>query len=812
MFAVRTLFLAAILCVIASVAHAREVSTARSARGLGFAAQAQQPTQAPRTQPPPPSQPPPAGQPQPSQPAAPQPPQQPSQQQQQQQQQQRSSRFSGIVLGSAQRRASAARASEPPVIDGLVDDAVWKQAQALVDFTQAEPFEGTPATEATEVRVLYDDLNIYVGVICWDADVSRLVTTDARRDSALAGQDSFQLIFDTYHDRQNGFIFGTTPVGLLYDAQVRNEGEQQTAGAPTLGGANTGSGGGLNVNWDGAWSVRTHIGEKNWTAEFAIPLRTLRYGPPPQTWGVNFARAIERKRELVYWSPVSRAFNITRLSLAGELTDLSVPAPRNFKVMPYAITSANRNFTPGAATDGDANWGVDAKLGVTSSMNLDLSYNTDFAQVEVDEQQINLTRFNILFPEKRPFFLENRGMFASGKSGKVDVFFSRRIGITDDGTPVPIQAGARLSGREHGINVGMLNMQTKSVGTSPANNFTAFRVGKDFTSRSTIGGMFVARAATGSLAGPDDWNRAWSADGRWGITRTWTFQGFAARTETPGARDREHAFSGNLQYQARQRRTYYEYTQVGGDFNPEVGFLERPDGYRELSTGYFENVRNEWLAGHKLREWRPHYSYDSYWGFDGFQETATLHMDSAFEFENGSLISPAVNIQWEGLRVPFQVYPGVVIPAGSYRSPYFAGMYNTDRRKWISLQASHAIGGFLSGTQVSWSGTANVRSGSRLTSVFRWTRNDVTLPQGSFITNLGSLRVGYNFTTLVNVQALIQYNDRTQRWTTNLRFNWQRDAATGLYVVYNDTEALNGLGPVNRAFVIKYTHLFDVLK
>jgi hypothetical protein len=709
------------------------------------------------------------------------------------------------------RRASASHVTTPPVIDGVIDERAWEDAIPIGTFVQAEPVEGQPASELTDVRVLYDENAIYIGVVCFDSDPSRIVTTDSRRDAALSGQDSFQIILDTYHDRQNGFIFGTTPLGVEYDAQVRNEGETQSSGAPALGRTGGGSGGGLNVNWDGSWEVKTRVTDTGWTAEFRIPLRTLRYGPPPQVWGVNFARTIERKREQVYWSPVTRVYNITRLSSAGELRDLSVPAPRNLKIMPYAISSANRNFTPGAATDGDGDWGVDAKVGVTSSMNLDLTYNTDFAQVEVDEQQVNLTRFNLVFPEKRPFFLENRGLFAVGKSGEVDLFFSRRIGIADNGELTPIKGGARLSGKVQGINIGFLNMQSGEVGTTPGNNFTTARVNKDLRNRSSVGAIFINRMGTGGLAGSDNWNRTWGADGKLGIGETLTFTGFAAQTATPGVRGREHAFSSGGQYQTRARRAYLDYTEVGEGFNPEVGFLERTGGYRQIGNGWFENVRTETLQRWGLREWRPHYSYESFWGFDGFQESSTLHVDNAWDFESGYTISPAFNIQWEGLRVPFEVYPGVVVPAGSYRSPLAAGMGNTDRRKWISFSGAYNIGGFLSGHQQSYAPQVNIRKGGSFTSSIRWTRNDIDLPQGAFVTNLGSLRMSYNFTPLVNTQALVQYNDRTSRWSTNLRFTWQRTAATGLYIVYNDTEAFSGLGPVNRAFVIKYSHMFDIL-
>jgi hypothetical protein len=722
--------------------------------------------------------------------------------------------------GAPVKRLTATKVADAPTIDGLLDERAWHEAAPITDFVQAEPTEGLPASEPTEVRIVYDDDALYVGVMCFDSDPSQIVTTDSRRDSSLNDMDSFQIIFDTYHDRQNGFIFGTNALGMEYDAQVRNEGETQSSGPPSLGRTSGGSGGGLNVNWDGAWTVKSQMTEKGWVAEFRIPLRTLRYGPAPQTWGVNFSRNIRRKREQVYWSPISRVYNITRLSSAGEIRDLQLRTPMNLKVMPYAISTSNRNFTPGARLDNHADWGIDSKVGVTSSLNLDLTYNTDFAQVEVDEQQINLTRFNLLFPEKRPFFLENRGLFAVGRNGEVDLFFSRRIGINESGTLIPIRGGARLTGKTSGVNIGIIDMQTEAVGDplraatyTPANNFFAGRVSKDLPNRSSVGAIFVNRTATGGGPRSEGWNRTWGTDAKWGATESLTFSGFAAKTETPGLTARQYAYNGGAEYRNRVTRTYFDYTEVGDDFNPEVGFLERTDGYRQVSTGYYKNLRRQWLSDLKLREWRPHATYESYWGFDGFQETALLHIDNALDFESGNFISPGFNLQHEGLREPFEVYPGIVVPAGRYDSPYFFLQSNSDRKKLVSGGLAWNYGGFLSGHQNAMAPTLTVRTGDgRLTSTLRWTVNDISLPQGDFVTNLGSLRVTYNFTPRFNVQGLVQYNDLTRRWSSNLRVNVQQTAATGLYVVYNDTEAFGGLGPVNRAFIIKYSHMIDVLR
>ena len=355
------------------------------------------------------------------------------------------------------------------------------------------------------------------------------------------------------------------------------------AGGGSAGGGGTGNA--VNTSWNADWDVKARITDVGWTAEFRIPLRTLRYGSPPQLWGLNFSRNIRRKREQVYWSPVSRAYNITRLSSAGDLRGLDLKTPRNFKVSPYAISSANRPYTSGTSkVDVTKDWGLDAKYGVTPSMNLDLTYNTDFAQVEADQQQINLSRFNVVFPEKRPFFLENAGLFSVGNGSEVSLFYSRRIGISDDGDLVPIVGGARLSGKAAGMNVGFLNMETRAVGQAPANNWTALRVSRELPNRSYIGGIFTNRSATGRNAGSNDWGRTFGLDGKWGMSPRLTFSGFAARTETPGTTKRQHAVDTSLSYNASLRRDYIGYTEVADGFNPEMGFIQRVGGYRGISA------------------------------------------------------------------------------------------------------------------------------------------------------------------------------------------------------------------------------------
>ena len=441
---------------------------------------------------------------------------------------------------------------EAPAIDGRLDEDVWAAAEPLTDFVQADPFEGEPATERTEVRILFDEEAVYIGAMLYDSDPAGIIATDARRDSSLDDTDSCRVVFDTYHDLQNGFVFGTTPAGLEYDGQLSNAGSGGGMGGGPQMRARTGSGGGFNVNWDASWTVATQVTDEGWSAEFAIPLRTLRYGSSPQTWGINFQRNIRRKREEDYWSPVARIYDINRLSSAGELHGLQLRSPRNLQVTPYLLGAAGRDYAVEVEGQSNADFGVDAKVGLTPSLNVDLTYNTDFAQVEVDDQQINLSRFNLFFPEKRPFFLENAGNFSMGRGSSVDLFFSRRIGIGPGGAPVPILGGARLSGKAGDYNLGFLNMQTQEVaGVVAANNFSVMSLSREFGERSSLGAMFVNRMGTSGPASEDDWNRTWGIDGQLGIGETLTFTGFAARTETPGY---ELLDGGEYAYMARGER------------------------------------------------------------------------------------------------------------------------------------------------------------------------------------------------------------------------------------------------------------------
>ncbi|MEO7962995.1 MAG: DUF5916 domain-containing protein, partial [Gemmatimonadaceae bacterium] len=354
--------------------------------------------------------------------------------------------------------------AKPPVIDGKLDDAEWKEGSLFTDFVQRETREGEPASERTEVRILTDGEALYIGAWMRDRDVSGIVSGEKIRDVAIANSDYIAIILDTYRDRQNGFVFATTPAGVEYDGQVIREGEGGGIVQTGQTQAQAGSMGGFNLNWDGSWKVATSVDSLGWYAEFRIPFSTLRYGAgAQQSWGMNIARMVRRKNEESFWSFVPRQFNMYRMSVAGTLDSLQVPVKRVATVTPYLLSSAQRDFVAGVKTQYPREWGADMKYGLTPSLTLDLTYNTDFAQVEVDEQRTNLTRFPVFFPEKRPFFLENAGVFSAGTPQAADLFFSRRIGIDNSGNPVPIVGGGRITGRVGSTTVGLMQIFTDNA-------------------------------------------------------------------------------------------------------------------------------------------------------------------------------------------------------------------------------------------------------------------------------------------------------------------------------------------------------------
>ena len=748
--------------------------------------------------------------------------------------------FATVAPGAAQGQSSATvlelaaqgsarvtqglRVEEPPAMDGnVLDDPAWAAATPTTGFRQTAPDEGLPATERTEVRIVFTDDTVYFGVVCYDRDPASIIVSDSRRDSSMTDADSFQMVLDTFSDSQNGFIFGTTPAGQEYDGQVINEGGERLFGGSGGGGFSRGGGGGFNINWDGAWQVRTAITEVGWSAEFAIPFRTIRFpARAEQTWGVNFQRNIRRRNETAYWAPLPRQYNLYRVSMAGQLDGITAPVgiSRNLQFTPYVTGELlTRDEAPDADPLALGDFGADLKYSITSGLTLDATYNTDFAQVEVDQQQVNLDRFNLFFPEKRPFFLENAGAFtvnnagpASGMNfGQTELFFSRRIGISDTGNPIPILGGARLSGKvADSTTVGFINMQTETVtGVTPANNFTVARVRQDLPNRSSVGGLFVNRQSTGPEAPSDAYNRTYAVDGRWGIGQNGIVQGFVGRTQTPGREGRDHAMSVSGTYNSEMWRVISGYQENGEDFNPEVGF-QRRTGFRKYDLG----INNTSRPGGVLlfQEVTPHMSFSRFWNFDGDLESSQTHLHFMGEFLDSSSAGINADLRSEGVFEPFDV-GGIPILPGRYDWTEWGYRYSTNRSAPISANIRATVGGFFDGDIVTLRPSIRARYGETFNLSLSYSRNDIELPRGARTINLTSVDVGYNFSPRVFVQSLIQHNDDAELWAVNFRFGWLQDANTGLFLAYNETEGIGETIPTGagRSLILKYSYLFDVL-
>jgi len=721
-----------------------------------------------------------------------------------------------------------ADSAEAPVVDGRVNESVWQTVQPYGNFTQQDPIEGAPASEKTEVRVLVGKGNLYISVIAFDSDPSKIIVSQARRDASLSETDSIVIALDTFNDSQNAFVFGTNPLGIEYDGQVAREGQSSGVSVGGGGAAGTQRGGisAFNPNWDGDWSVKSQITERGWETEMAIPLKTLRYQTGTnQTWGFNVLRNIRHKNEQVYLAPIPRGFDIYRVSLAAKMSGLDLPPRRDIKLIPYALGSVNKDFTrtTGDKVDKKGDVGLDFKWGIRPNLTLDATVNTDFAQVEADEEQVNLTRFDLFFPEKRPFFLENASTFQFGNPQNIDLFFSRRIGLSAAGVPLDIMGGARLSGKIGGWNVGVLNIQTdeaeNAAGTQvvgQANNFSVLRMQRE-VGRSSYGAIFVNRQGTGSFAPSDDHNRAYGVDANIQLSSSQRVSGFLARTDSGGAAaglGSDYAGRAFYNFTNNLWQVSGGYSQVGENFNPEVGFLPRR-GYRRPEFRVFfqpQPKKIQWI-----RRIAPHLSYNSYYDFDGNLQSEAWHIHP-FEIQprQGGRFGWFSDYAKDNPLRPFQVYNRdgnrVVIPAGQYDWWQHALEYFHNPSARVTGTVRARVGSYYDGDFQSVELTSEFRITPKATVSAGWTRQDIDLPYGSFVNNLVPIKANYSFTTLANLSALLQYNGQTGQFSSNIRLAMLNRSGTGLFVVFNDRRDLLSstvAETLGRSFVVKYTRLVD---
>jgi hypothetical protein len=474
------------------------------------------------------------------------------------------------VEDSGTRLIRAVRTTDQIYVDGVLNEPAWDQVTPATDFRQQEPNEGVPAAERTEVRVLYDDKYLYAGIRAFDSEPDKINARELTRDASFSNDDKIEILLDTYHDRRNAYRFAVNPLGAQQDALITDEGRD------------------VNLSWDAPWLSSGRRDRTGYTVEIAIPLTTLRYTEGAPVWGFNVARIIRRKNEENLWTSWQRSFGLERVSQAGELAGVEgIHRRRLMEFKPY-VTSGWKQGVPLIGREGfdsglHGTAGLEvAKIGITPSLTAELTVNPDFGQVEVDQQVINLTRFSVFFPEKRDFFLENSGIFLFGREESNQLFFTRRIGLTEDGQPVPIDYGAKITGKIGPYNAGFLQVQTRKLGDEntapgiPREHFTVARVKRDIFGRSYIGAMFANRQGGASA----DYNRGAGIDTELNFTDHWRLFGFLMGTATPGAHS--GFLSGRLdsKYENDLVRFIAVYENIGSNFNPEIGFVER-NGIRQ---------------------------------------------------------------------------------------------------------------------------------------------------------------------------------------------------------------------------------------
>jgi len=693
----------------------------------------------------------------------------------------------------------------PLRLDGQLDEAVYRENMPADGFVQQEPRQDEPATEKTEAWVMFDGENLYIAARNWDSHPERMVENELRHDSANVIQnEQITIILDTFHDKRNGFLFLVNSIGGMLEESFVDE------RSPSR-------------DWNTPWRARTAHFDQGWTVEMSIPFKSLRYKPGRgQTWGINMNRIIKWKNERTWLSPMPQAYGngVFRVSVAATLVGLETPPmPVNLDVKPYVIGGLTTDHLARPAYDnrGNRDAGFDVKYRLTRGLTADLTVNTDFAQVEEDEQQVNLTRFSLFFPEKREFFLEGQGIFnfggqASNAAGDVPImFFSRSIGL-NRGRPQDISVGGRVTGKQGPFSVGAINIQTRddAVTGAPATNFSVMRLRRDVLGRSTVGVLFTDRSV--SNRNPLERNQMFGVDGLFTFLQNVRVNSYLARTETPGVAGNAWSYRGQYDYAHDRYGLTFDRVKVGGAFNPEVGFMRRTDFTKSnLALRFSPRPARGSALGRAVRKFYYEGSMNYYQTGTGRLESRDATLSFRTEFQWSDTITVSMGKNYDYLEVPFQIAPGVRLPVGAYDWRQTQVSYTAGTQRRISGTTSFASGTYYSGTQRSVSYRGRIAVATRLSFEPSVSVNWLDLAEGQFTTKLFSTRVNTPLTPRMFGSVLMQYNTAANAYNVNARFRWEYIPGSELYVVL--TEGRNTLGPGfpvldTRGFVVKFNRLF----
>ncbi|MFQ5822570.1 MAG: DUF5916 domain-containing protein [bacterium] len=725
----------------------------------------------------------------------------------------------GVLIDKDGKRfITAVRTEHKPDIDGYLNDPAWETAQFQEHFTQREPEEGTPATEKTEVGVLYDEQNLYFGLKCYDSEPDKIIAREMRRDARMNDDDFFALILDTYHDHRSGYYFVTNPNGAKRDAVIANEGRD------------------FNSAWEGVWWCKARITTDGWFAEIAIPWKTLRFNVEDSAvWGINFARMVRRKNEHVFWQLIPRDFGyfgLFRLSEAGTLhgmTDLRMGG--NLELRPYFLGGLENDLNTDFATDRMNDTGVDARVALTPNLALDLTVNTDFAQVEADQEQVNLTRFSLYYPEKREFFLEGAEVFSFGGSGRrywhgrgadLNLFYSRRLGLVN-GLETPILGGAKMVGKIGRYQVGVMNILTDKVTIEEDDettkvssaNFSVLRMRRDILKRGTIGLMLLNKEEIHSSG----YNRSMGLDINLPLTDYFTISGYFAGTFGPNEEEDGKIINMNKQNLAGKLSLRYDsdlwefsasYQDVGAQFNPEMGFIRRTD-YRlnKASVEFSPRPKKSPVIRQFTYKLEGNYRTDH----SNRMLDSAINASFGIRFQNSARFTIGVKRENEFIDEDWEVREGFLIPIGTYSGYESYIRTNSDESRTVAGRINLNYGNYYTGRNMRFGFGGSVTNITPLRIEIDYNHNFVDLPEGSFRTNTLGLRMFYFFSTELYFKAYVQWNDDRlnydgkEKIIANFLLRWIYSPTSNLYLVYNDGRLI---GPgndeiSNRTFMLKAT-------
>jgi hypothetical protein len=708
--------------------------------------------------------------------------------------------WAGLALAQApdlesirvEKRAEAIRVTQPLQIDGILDEPAWELAPVVTDFYQQQPAEFEIATRRTEVRFMYDDEMLYVGAMLYEPNPDRLIINELKRDFGGSSGDGFGLILDTFRDRRSAYGFLTNPGGAQRESLGYDNGRRNDA------------------NWHGVWFVRTKVHADGWSAEYAIPFKTLRFPKgEAQEWGMNMVRWARRANETSTWAPVPRQFTHYNVAYAGTLGGITSAEPgRNLQVKPFLTGQAGRTPASGDAWDSDGDGGVDLKWGITSSLLLDATWRTDFSQVEADEQQINLTRFSLFFPEKREFFLESPSAFQVGlvennndtARRELIPFFSRRIGLSSAGQPIPVVGGLRLTGRAGPHTIGLMTMRTEDVENRPADSWVAARVARELSPTVSASAFYFGRESSGT----DPFNRVFGSELRMRPRRTVEVEAFAMHSSAPGARG-GFAGRGSLRLDGTAHRMRLGYVHVEDSFRHDLGFVPRR-GIGTMFSTYTRVLRPKSTAS-RIREYTFTAQYDAT-ADDRFRSSLTRVGGFTFGtlFMNTAEVRAWVNSTFERLDESFDIGPVLSVAPGVYQFEDTGVSVDSNGSAALSGGFQVRAGEFWTGRQRT--GTANVRLrfNAHVAASATVSRSVVELPEGSFTGDLVGMRLDWSFTPRMFLNAFVQYNGEADAWLSNIRFNLIHRPLSDIYVVWNETRSP---GITRRALLLKYSHLLS---